>query len=262
MRLPVRSLRVPAILSGKPNGKLPASSLTRIRGVAGAPDILLAQPAARGFQAMHTAAAQAGHRLWTSSVTNSYRPYHTQESIFLARYYPSIIGTRWWNGRRWRKKVGVAAAAVPGTSNHGWGLALDFTSLTDEALRWLIDHAHTYGYSAEIQSEPWHWRWFAGDDIPAAVLEHERQNDSTGGATRMMISYGWFTWLNEGWRYRALSSATSVAAMKDAGVPQVDLTHGDDYKTIRALLNEAKTAGRLVQSKAFDDILDKLNEAA
>lgn len=254
MRLPVRKVTYPAGIIGKGNGQLPAHATTRIPGN---PDIVLAKPAARAFQAMHAAAADAGHHLWTSTVTNSYRPLYEQERIFMKRYYPSILGTRWWNGKRWRRKSGVAAAAVPGTSNHGWGLALDFTRLTDPATRWLIDHAHTYGFSAELQSEPWHWRYFAGDNLPAAVLEHERRNNpnpgTDGGSPRMMLAYGWFVWLNEGWRYRLITSPGSVAALKTGHVPFVDLSN--EPATLRALLNEAKTAGRLVGG---EEILAKL----
>jgi len=260
MRLPVRSVTFPEAIVGKANGRLPASALTRLPGD---PDILLAKPAALSFQAMRAAAADSGHRLWTSSLTNSYRPYATQEAIFLARYYPSMLGTTWWNGRRWRKKSGVAAAAVPGTSNHGWGLALDFENLTDAATRWLIDHAHTYGFSGEIQSEPWHWRYFAGDDLTAAVVEYHRPTppppppgDHTGGLP-MLIQYGFFVWLNEGWRYRQLSSPGSVASFRAGGGFVWDLSH--EPATLRALLNEAKTAGRLVQGIDADKLLDQLN---
>jgi LAS superfamily LD-carboxypeptidase LdcB len=79
-------------------------------------------------------------------------------------------------------------AATPGTSNHGLGLAIDFAeerdgrppveSVSDRFVRWLIKNAATYGFSAELQSEPWHWRYVAGDQIPRAVLDFELQQDS------------------------------------------------------------------------------------
>jgi LAS superfamily LD-carboxypeptidase LdcB len=72
-------------------------------------------------------------------------------------------------------------AAVPGTSNHGWGLAIDLAekvngkavSISPRSVKWLIKHAAQYGFCAEAQSEPWHWRYFTGDKIPAAVLAFE-----------------------------------------------------------------------------------------
>lgn len=185
-RLPVRHVVTPAVLAGKANGRLPASVLTRVPGVHGGADVLLVHPAARGWKAMVAAAAAEGHQLKVATLGRSYRPYTEQEAIFRSRYYPSVLGTKRWNGQRWRKRSGVAAAAVPGTSNHGWGLAVDIGEESDgdtgtekisaAAVNWLIDNAHLFGFSAELQSEPWHWRWFTGDFIPAAVTEWERHN--------------------------------------------------------------------------------------
>jgi peptidoglycan hydrolase-like protein with peptidoglycan-binding domain len=41
-------------------------------------------------------------------------------------------------------------------------------------VNWLIGNAHRFGISAELQSEPWHWRYVAGDRIPQATLDFER----------------------------------------------------------------------------------------
>lgn len=53
--------------------------------------------------------------------------------------------------------------AIPGTSMHERGLAIDFTnggaairSRSDAAYRWLADHAASYGLF-NLPSEPWHW---------------------------------------------------------------------------------------------------------
>lgn len=53
--------------------------------------------------------------------------------------------------------------AVPGTSEHEWGLALDLTcggvliaSHTDPCFVWLAAHHHDYGVK-NLSSEPWHW---------------------------------------------------------------------------------------------------------
>lgn len=186
MKLPVRSVSMPAALRGKLNGRLPASVLAKVPGLDGSPDVWLARPADRAWRAMAAAAQQAGHTFKISHQNSAYRPHRDQERIFRARYYPSILGTRRWQGQRWRKRSGVAAAAVPGTSNHGWGLAVDIgeerdfdpaaESISTSGVQWLIGNAARFGWSAEIQSERWHWRYFAGDAIPAAVLEFERSN--------------------------------------------------------------------------------------
>jgi hypothetical protein len=53
--------------------------------------------------------------------------------------------------------------ARPGNSMHEIGLAIDFTvngvtisSRASPAYRWLVEHAHVYGFY-NLPSEPWHW---------------------------------------------------------------------------------------------------------
>jgi hypothetical protein len=183
--LPIRTLTRPAALQGQQNGRLDPGILKATAGQAGGLTVELVEPAARGWRALTAAAKKAGHVLKQSAPGCSYRPYAVQERIFRERYTTVNNGTpgRMWNGRYWYKKPGVAAAAVPGTSNHGWGLAVDLgeerdgdsgtESVDAGTVAWLIDNAHTYGYSAELQSEPWHWRWYVGDAIPPAVRAYE-----------------------------------------------------------------------------------------
>ncbi len=46
--------------------------------------------------------------------------------------------------------------AIPGTSNHGTGEAIDFTDATGARLNWLKQNAAKYGFY-NLPSEPWHW---------------------------------------------------------------------------------------------------------
>lgn len=183
MTLPVSTVVRPAALDGQSNGKLDPDVLRSSPGEAMGPSVVLVMPADRAWRAMAAAAHAAGHVLKSVS---SYRNYETQERIFRERYrtYDTGSGERkWWLSQWWWRLPNVAAAAVPGTSNHGWGLAVDIgeerdgdsgvESIDDNTVQWLIDHAHLYGFSAEIQSEKWHWRYFAGDAIPQAVLAYE-----------------------------------------------------------------------------------------
>jgi hypothetical protein len=88
-----------------------------------------------------------------------------------------------WNGQRWYQRPNTAVAAVPGTSNHGWALAIDTGEENDTdvatdpldnvTLAWLVANEGRFGFSHELQSEPWHIRYWSGDSIPAAVLEFE-----------------------------------------------------------------------------------------
>ena len=185
MILPIRTLVRPAVLNGQSNGRLDPGILKTTPGEAGGLPVELVGPATRGWRALAAAAKKAGHVLKLSGAGCGYRNYATQERIFRERYTTVNNGTpgRLWNGRYWYKKPGVAAAAVPGTSNHGWGLAVDLgeerdgdtgtESVDAGTVAWLVANAHTYGYSAELQSEPWHWRWYVGDKIPPAVLAYE-----------------------------------------------------------------------------------------
>lgn len=97
---------------------------------------------------------------------------YAQREIFLARYEPRKTGggtfgdVRWYNGVRYARIRG-AAAAIPGTSNHGWGLAVDLGSGINVAFT-AKNHlifaalAKRHGWSnAEGRSvnEPWHWTY-------------------------------------------------------------------------------------------------------
>jgi hypothetical protein len=87
-----------------------------------------------------------------------------------------------WDGVTYWQKPNTAMAAVPGTSNHGLGLAIDFATNMENYnafVAWLIANAATYGYSAESQSESWHWRYVAGDNVPPAVLAFEGPTPET-----------------------------------------------------------------------------------
>ena len=177
--LPVKPLRKPACLRGQKNGELARGILKKC----GIGNFLLAEPAARSCRALVAAAEKRGFQV---RATGTYRTYKQQEALFLSRYTTTPLPgrpTKRWNGVTYWQKPKTAMAAVPGTSNHGWGLAVDFAeerngkpgveSVSPRFVKWLIKNAATYGFSAELQSEPWHWRYVAGDKTPDAVLAWE-----------------------------------------------------------------------------------------
>lgn len=62
-------------------------------------------------------------------------------------------------------RPGKGPAAIPGTSNHGYGLAVDFATRAlrtiapgDQLYDWLAVNARTYGFK-RIQRESWHWEY-------------------------------------------------------------------------------------------------------
>lgn len=128
-------LTPPAELAIYPNGQIPASALGEIEGT----NHRLWAPAADAFELMRADAARAGV---TIGITDSYRPLHVQERLAEEKGLYSQGGL----------------AAVPGTSNHGWGMALDL-DLDSAALEWMRENGHEYGFVEDVPREPWHWTY-------------------------------------------------------------------------------------------------------
>lgn len=187
--LPIAPVTLPKDLVGVPNGQLPDALLVP---VSPNPRWRMHHLAARAWEAMRATAWRAGIQLSLSG--DPYRSLAQQTSLFLARYtdtYDPAVNTldqqRTWNGKRWYKRLGVAPVASPGTSNHGLGLAVDTAidadgdlefewppkSVTPAAVDWLVANASRWGFSAELQQEPWHWRYTAGDNVPWAVITYD-----------------------------------------------------------------------------------------
>lgn len=108
---------------------------------------LLHADAARGWWQLNRAFAR---RFGSGScVTDSYRSYEAQAAVYGAK--PGL-------------------AAVPGTSNHGWGVAMDLCggveSYASPQHLWLAGHGAKYGWVnpswAQVggsRPEPWHWEF-------------------------------------------------------------------------------------------------------
>jgi peptidoglycan hydrolase-like protein with peptidoglycan-binding domain len=179
MSLPftVRPVVRPSVLTGQLNGLLAAHVLVNIAGGS------LVAPAARAWRAMVAAAAADGIELKPTSTVDTYRPLSVQERTFIIRFSTSPTGrvpqiTRTWHGKVWYLKPGYAPSATPGTSNHGWGLAVDVHTASGARLDWLKANAPRFGWSWEgtpgsAGFENWHIRYVDGDTIPAAVAYFE-----------------------------------------------------------------------------------------
>ncbi len=166
--LPVRRFVLPTGLKGQQNGKLSPDLLTAIR-----PSGFLYLTAAASWAAMKKAAKLDGVVLKPTSAFDAYRPYSVQEAVFLQRYTKTPLAgrpTRTWNGATWYLKPGLAPLAAPGTSNHGWGCAVDIWNVGQNGrLEWLLAHFDEFGWSWEVQSEPWHIRYVLGESLPSGV---------------------------------------------------------------------------------------------
>jgi D-alanyl-D-alanine carboxypeptidase len=125
---------------GYADGFIPSSQLCAITGGG-----RLRPDAAAAFNAMSAAYARTfGSGL---CVSDSYRSYSQQARVFRQR--PSL-------------------AAVPGTSNHGWGLAVDLgcgvQSSRSAQYRWMTANAGKFGWVHPAWAfhdpfEPWHWEF-------------------------------------------------------------------------------------------------------
>lgn len=127
------SKTVPPRLSEYGNGRIPADALEPI----GRGGHRLWAPAASAFMALVHAAEADGV---TIGVTDSYRGYAAQVDVARRKGLYSRGGL----------------AARPGTSNHGWGLALDLR-LDATALAWMRANADRFGFVEDTPREPWHW---------------------------------------------------------------------------------------------------------
>lgn len=133
-------------LAGFPNGRLPEQALCALWGTTG--QVLRADAAAAFNDLSRAYAEEHGTPL---CVTDSYRDLDEQVAVRAAK--PTL-------------------AAVPGHSNHGWGVAVDLCggvqSFTDPAHVWLLAHAAEFGWfhpgwaePTGVKPEAWHWE-FAG----------------------------------------------------------------------------------------------------
>ena len=134
---------------GYTNGSIPLKVLCK---VAFAPSQRLRCDAAEALARLNAAYRAAFGR--DLSISGSYRTLEEQISTRAAK------GTM---------------AAVPGTSNHGWGLAIDLnevTSYRSAQYVWLKANAMTYGWHHPVYMdeggrgphEPWHWEFGTSDD--------------------------------------------------------------------------------------------------
>ncbi len=129
--------------SNYPNGLIPAAALCALS----VPGHMLRADAAQAYERLAAAYRQALGR--SLCLSDSYRSYEAQVRVYGEK--PSL-------------------AAVPGTSNHGWGLAVDLCGglqsfgTPDQA--WMRANAGRYGWyhpswaePGGSRPEPWHWEY-------------------------------------------------------------------------------------------------------
>lgn len=126
---------IPVELAAYGNGKIPESALEEV----GDTGHRLWAPAAESLEQLRADAARDGV---TIGITDSYRSYESQVDVAARKGLYSQGGL----------------AAVPGTSDHGWGMAVDL-DLDDAAQSWMRTNAGRYGFVEDTPREPWHWAY-------------------------------------------------------------------------------------------------------
>jgi len=144
----------PTKVDGK-NGNLPASQLKSVGGghvlYPAAADAYLKMKA--DYEAEHKD-PKTGKITKTFKLSDSYRSFEGQNKIFDWDLYNRTGKT---------KKIGTGgtiAAAYPGTSNHGWGKAIDVGPT--HARKWIQANGMKYGWSwdeGKRVGEPWHFTY-------------------------------------------------------------------------------------------------------
>lgn len=124
---------IPAELAAYGNGKIPKTALDTV----GNTGHRLWAPAASSLESLIDAARRDGV---TIGITDSYRPYAEQVDLVRRKGLYSQGGL----------------AAKPGTSEHGWGMAVDL-DLNAKAQSWMRANGERYGFVENTPREPWHW---------------------------------------------------------------------------------------------------------
>ena len=150
------------------NGRIPESALCAISWQT--VDHLRCDAAA-SFEALNTAyKARWGAAI---CVNDAYRSYEKQVALY--------------------NQLGAGVAAVPGTSNHGWGVAVDLgcgVGIFGNARHvWFAANAPRYGFTqpewaliGSPRAEAWHWQFF-GADLPSYLTTTKAATVATATST-------------------------------------------------------------------------------
>lgn len=169
---------LPSGITRAVNGRIPDELLVDVHDGNGRRIGKLSRPAARSFKAMVRQALADGVPPAEITATDTYRRIETQQRLWDERYAQTDQGngSKTCSGDTRYLKDGMATAACPGTSNHGYAGAIDKGN-GPAWHAWLEANAGRYGWEWELRSEKWHLHYWPGDDIPQAVLDSETDND-------------------------------------------------------------------------------------
>lgn len=178
-----------------------------------------------------------------------YRTVLQQEVLLYRNYdhtYRAGVSHHYYKGQHWYKKPGYANAAKPGTSNHGWGKAVDFQNLggfdTDRYKKF-SRVANVNGWDNEEGrkiGEVWHWVYNeSNDQNKGQVVKPEQRKWNDVFVTR----YGRNGYYMVAGDRMVPIKDTSYTKLAAAGDPAVALDNDD----VMALLDLLKPEGVTVE---------------
>jgi hypothetical protein len=163
-----RKVVLPTVLAHCKPGELPANMLVEVK-----PYGKLLFCAADAWMAFKQRAHQEGIAVFKpTSANDCYRSVAIQTIAWNDRMTTEPlpgVKPRVYQGKNFYLKPGKAPIAQPGRSNHNWGISVDVHTASGERLEFMKAHALEYGFTWELDSEPWHINYFRGDRVPKAV---------------------------------------------------------------------------------------------
>jgi hypothetical protein len=128
------------------------------------------------FTSANTDAIRGG-KLWPEAALtwNVMRAAAIGDGIAASEFMPRgpHSSARTLAAQRWFWTHQPPPAAFPGTSNHGWGIAVDVK--TRRAAAWLMRHAHRYAWSHDEGARAGEWWHFRYVGASKAVLRRLRR---------------------------------------------------------------------------------------
>lgn len=154
-------------------------------------------------------------------LSGAWRSYETQEALFRDRYRKGrhagrpgyTTDVRYWAGSYWTRLAGTAPAAIPGTSNHGGGIAVDVKT-------------------ARAKGDP---------AYPVAVIFTGWDDPDRVEFLKVAEDYGWADdegeSVNEVWHLTYYSARNKHKNDKARAILQKGTKKADDVETLQAFLN-------------------------
>jgi hypothetical protein len=184
------------------NGRLSRSTLAPIPGPTPGSTCYLRKDAAAAWNAMNEESKRRyGITLRPLGMMSAYRTYDQQ--VYLWNTVAHAHDPNW--------------VARPGTSNHGWGIAVD---LQTRQMRWVIDQiGRKYGYAKAWSDAPvewWHIRYRPGvwKGKTFKPLRHNSQGPRVKWVQRRLRSKGFKSVPGKGKKGYGFFGKTTVSAVK------------------------------------------------